>query len=89
MFDLLINGTRAILVVLWSLSVLVILSLASLPTALLSYVLPLAGIVLLVHLFEYFAMKTKVSAKTKIEMSLIQTMLWGFVYWLPLLKEKH
>ena len=87
MLNLIILALKALLVGLWGLALLGLLSLSPLPAQYQFYLLVLAGGVLLVHLLEYFAMKAKVMTKAKIEMSFIQTMLWGFGYWLPLLKK--
>lgn len=72
---------------LWVFALLGLLSLSPLSFEYQPYVLALAGVVLLVHLLEFFAMKTKVKSKSTIDMSFVQTMLWGFSYWLPLLKK--
>jgi len=87
MLNLIILALKASLVGLWGLALLGLLSLSPLPAEYQFYVLALAGVVLLAHLLEFFAMKAKVMTKTKTEMSFIQTMLWGFGYWLPLLKK--
>jgi len=76
------------LVGLWGLAFLGLLSMSPLPTEYQFYVLALAGVVLLAHFLEYFVMKGKVMAKVSIKISFIQTMLWGFGHWLPLLKNK-
>jgi len=88
LFSLIIFALKASIVGLWGLALLGLLSMSPIPIKFQFYVLPLIGIVLVIHLVEYFAIKAKIMAKAKIEMSFIQTMLWGFGYWLPLLNKK-
>jgi len=88
MLSSIITVLKISLVGLWGLALLGLLSMSPLPEQYQPYILPLVGIVLVAHLVEYFAMKAKVMAKTKIQMSFTQTMLWGFGYWLPLLNNK-
>ncbi len=87
MLSLIIYILKTSLVALWVLALLGILSISPFPEQYQFYILPLACLVLLVHLIEYFAMKAKLKNKSDIEMSFVQTMLWGFGYWLPLLKK--
>ncbi|TWX67954.1 DUF1145 domain-containing protein [Colwellia demingiae] len=88
MFNFIIHSTKALLAGLWIMAILGLVSISPLPSEYQLYLLALAGIVLLVHLIEFFAMKTKVKSKSNIEISFVQTMLWGFGHWLPLLKSK-
>lgn len=88
MFNLIIVSIKALLISLWILAFLGLLSISPLSIEYQSYILALTGIVLLVHLLEFFVMRAKVKSKSKIGMSFLQTMLWGFGYWLPLLKNK-
>ncbi|MCW8864685.1 MAG: DUF1145 domain-containing protein [Colwellia sp.] len=88
MFNLIIYSTKVLLVGLWLMVILGLVSLSPLPAQYQFYALALASVVLLVHLVEYFVMKAKVLSKTKTQMSFIQTMLWGFGYWLPLINTK-
>ena len=84
-----ITGTKALVIGLWALTILGLLSLSlslsPLITQIQFYVLVLAGIVLLAHFVEYCVMKERMMTKTTIKMSFIQTMMWGYVYWLPIL----
>ena len=89
MLNLIIHCTKALLAGLWILAILGFISLSPLPEEYQFYLLVLAGIVFLVHLLEYFAMKGKVKTKRNIDISFVQTMLWGFGHWLPLLKNKY
>jgi uncharacterized protein YhhL (DUF1145 family) len=61
--------------------------LSPLPTEVQFYVSLLACITLLVHFVEFFAMKTKFKSQSGLAMNFGQTMLWGFGYWLPILKN--
>jgi uncharacterized protein YhhL (DUF1145 family) len=88
MFNFIIHSTKALLAGLWILAILGFISISPLPAEYQFYLLVLAGIVLLVHLLEYIAMKAKVKSKSNTEISFVQTMLWGFGHWLPLLKNK-
>lgn len=88
MFKLLINTTKGLLIILWSLAFLSMLSLSPLPEEYKLYVLTLACVVLVVHFIEYFTMKAKLKSKIDGEMNFMQTMLWGFGYWLPILNHK-
>ena len=89
MFNFIIVSTKALLIGLWILAITGLLSLSPLPGEYQLYALVLAGVVLLVHLLEFFAMKAKVKSKSNIEISFVQTMLWGFGHWLPLLRNKY
>ncbi|MBA6350836.1 MULTISPECIES: DUF1145 domain-containing protein [unclassified Colwellia] len=75
------------LTVLWILALLGLFSISPLPTEYQFYLLALAIIVLLVHFIEFFAMKANFKNHSKSEMNFLQTMLWGFGYWLPILKH--
>ena len=88
MLNLVIPVLKASLVGLWGLALLGLLSVSPLPEKYQFYVLVLAGVVLLAHFLEYFAMKAKLKSKSNTEMSFVQTMLWGFGYWLPIFKNK-
>jgi uncharacterized protein YhhL (DUF1145 family) len=88
MFSLIISITKVLLIGLWVFALLGLLSMSPLTAQYQFYVSILAAIVLLVHFIEYLIMKAKVKSKAKLPMSFIQTMLWGFGYWLPLFKNK-
>lgn len=87
MFSLIINSLKALLFGLWLLASLSLVSLSPLPAQSHSYVLALACGVLIVHFIEFIAMKATLKRKADLEMSFVQTMLWGFGYWLPILKN--
>lgn len=87
MFNFIIHSTKALLAGLWILAILGFISVSPLPEEYQFYLLILAGIVLLVHLLEYFAIKAKVKTKSNADISFVQTMLWGLCHWLPLLNK--
>jgi len=88
MLSLIIPLLKASLVALWGIALLGLLSISFLPEQLQRYILPFAGLVLIVHFIEYLVVKRKLKNKSNIEVNFIKTMLWGFGYWLPLLKNK-
>jgi len=83
--NFIIKGTKASVIGLWVLVILQLLSLSPLSEQFQFYVFALAGTVLLTHFIEYWVMKERIILKEKIKMSFIQTMMWGYVYWLPIL----
>ena len=85
MFNFTIHSTKALLTGLWIMAILGIASISPLSEEYQLYPLALAGVVLLIHLLEFFVIKTKV--KNNIEISFVQTLLWGFGHWLPLFKK--
>tara|TARA_B110000438_G_scaffold295963_1_gene339884 strand:- start:1124 stop:1396 length:273 start_codon:yes stop_codon:yes gene_type:complete len=87
MFNVVVFSLKALLTGLWIFAILGLLSLSPLPTEVQFYVSLLACITLLVHFVEFFAMKTKFKRQGGIAMDFLQTMLWGFGYWLPILKS--
>ncbi|ASP48453.1 DUF1145 domain-containing protein [Cognaticolwellia beringensis] len=87
MLKLVIYSLKALLTGLWSFAILGLLSLSPLPTEVQLYVSLLACVVLLVHYIEFFAMKNKFKNQSGLAMNFLQTMLWGFGYWLPILKH--
>ena len=88
MFNLIIYITKAVLGGLWLMTILGLLSISPLPIEYQPYILILSGIVLLVHLLEFVAVKATVLSRIKSQVNFMQTMLWGFGYWLPLIKSK-
>ena len=87
MFNVVVFSLKALLTGLWIFAILGLLSLSPLPTEVQFYVSLLACITLLVHFVEFFAMKTKFKNQSGLAMNFGQTMLWGFGYWLPMLKS--
>jgi uncharacterized protein YhhL (DUF1145 family) len=69
------------------LAILALLSLSPLPVDYQFYAFTLAGVALLVHFIEFFAMKAKFKKQSGLAMNFVQSMLWGFGYWLPILQQ--
>ena len=87
MLNIVVYSLKALLTGLWIFAILGLLSLSPLPTEVQFYISALAYVALLVHFIEFFAMKTKFKNQSGLEMNFVQTMLWGFGYWLPILKS--
>ncbi|WP_191321721.1 DUF1145 domain-containing protein [Colwellia sp. C1TZA3] len=86
MLNIVIYSLKALLTGLWVLAILGLLSLSPLAAEYQFYALVLAGVALLVHFIEFFAMKAKFKKQSGLAMNFVQTMLWGFGYWLPILQ---
>ena len=82
-----VMGVKILLVGLWGVAILILFSISPIPKDYQNYVLILTGIVLMVHFIEFVAIKGKLKRNNDIEMNFLQTMLWGFGYWLPILKK--
>ena len=90
MINVMVVSVKILLAGLWGLAILGFFSISLIPQEFQNYVLALLGVVLVVlvvHLIEFIAIKDKLKKKTNIEMNFFQTMLWGFGYWLPILKK--
>ena len=87
MINVMVVSVKILLVGLWGLAILGFFFISLIPQEFQNYVLALLGVVLVVHLIEFIAIKDKLKKKTNIEMNFFQTMLWGFGYWLPILKK--
>ena len=85
MFDLLINGTKIALLVFWLACILSLISLIPKPYS--SYILWIGGFLLLLHFVEYLFVKSKVAERNGGNTGFLQTMLFGFGHWLPVLKR--
>lgn len=84
MVNMMVRSIKILLTILYGIS---FLSLFSLPPIIIdyqAYVLAFVFVVLIVHIIEFFVMKTKVENIINNKMSFLKTMLWGFGYWLPL-----
>ncbi len=81
MLDLIVKVTRIGVIVFWIALVLSLISVIPRPYS--SYVIWIGACVLLVHLLEYFYVKAKFAGKDGVDISFVQTMLFGFTYWLP------
>jgi len=81
MLDQFVKVTRIGVIVFWIALVLSLISVIPRPYS--SYVIWIGAWVLLIHLLEYFYVKAKFAGKVGVEISFVQTMLFGFTYWLP------
>jgi uncharacterized protein YhhL (DUF1145 family) len=84
MLKLTIRLTRAFLLVLWVACILSLLSL--IPQTYGQPVLMLGTVVLLLHFIEYLLVRSKVAKRQGGKTGFIGTMVFGFGYWLPLLR---
>jgi uncharacterized protein YhhL (DUF1145 family) len=83
----LITGpTKALLLALWAACVLSLLSIIPEPYA--RTVLMVGAVVLLVHFVEYLLVRSKVAERQGGNTGFIGTMVFGFGYWLPVLRLK-
>ena len=78
---------KASLTVLWTLTIAGLLDISPLPQLIQFYLFIIATGVLLIHLIEYYYLRVKFERETTTTMNFIQTMLWGFGYWLPIRKR--
>ena len=85
MFNLLIGLTKVALLAFWLACILSLVSL--IPKSYGQTILWIGGLVLLVHLVEYLFVKSKVAERNTGNTGFIQTLLFGFIYWLPVLKR--
>ena len=86
MLKLIIGSTKALLLALWAVCVLSLLSIVPEPYA--RTVLIIGAIVLLLHFVEYLLVRSKVAERQEGNSGLIGTMVFGFGYWLPVLRLK-
>jgi len=85
MLDGLVKVTRIAVIAFWF---ALFLSLTSvIPNPYGRYIVWLAGLVLLIHLLEYFLVRSKFVGSEREKFSFFKTMLFGFTHWLPLLRE--
>jgi len=85
MLDSLVKVTRIAVITFWF---ALFLSLTSvIPNPYGRYIVWLAGLVLLIHLLEYFLVRSKFAGSESEKFSFLKTMLFGFTHWLPLLKN--
>jgi uncharacterized protein YhhL (DUF1145 family) len=85
MLDHLVKVTKIAVVAFW---IALLLSLISvIPNPYGTYIVWIAGLVLLIHLFEYFLVRSRFTGSDHGNFSFVKTMLFGFTHWLPLLKN--
>ena len=85
MLRLIIQSTKALLMALWAACVLSLLSIVPEPYA--RTVLMIGAVVLLVHFVEYLLVRSKVAERQGGNTGFIGTMVFGFGYWLPVLRS--
>ena len=85
MFELVIKVTKFALLAFWLAWVLSLLSLIGPPNG--QTILWIGGLLLLVHFLEYLFVKSRVAERDNGNTGFIQTMLFGFGHWLPVLKR--
>ena len=85
MFKLTIGLTKAFLLALWAACILSLLSVIPQPYG--QAVLMLGAVILLLHFVEYLLVRSKVAARLGGKTGFIGTMVFGFGYWLPVLRS--
>lgn len=86
MLNLIVNGTRVAVIVFWIAFVLSLFSVIPGPYS--SLIIWLGGLVLLIHLAEYFFVKSRFAGSDLDEMNFVKTMVFGFTHWLPLIIDE-
>ncbi len=86
MFKLMLGLTKALLLALWAACILSLLSIMPEPYG--QPVLMLGAVILLLHFFEYLLVRSKVAKRIGGKTGFIETMAFGFGYWLPVLRRK-
>ena len=86
MLKLITGSTKALLLALWAACVLSLLSIIPEPYG--QVVLMLGAVVLLLHFFEYLLVRSKVAERLDGNTGFIGTMVFGFGYWLPVLRSR-
>jgi uncharacterized protein YhhL (DUF1145 family) len=85
MFELVIKVAKVTLLAFWLAWVLSLLSLTGQPYS--QFILWIGGLLLLVHFVEYLFVRSRVAERDNGNTGFIQTMLFGFAHWLPVLKR--
>ncbi len=84
MLKLITESTKALALALWVACVLSLLSIIPQPYA--RTVLIVGAVVLLVHFVEYLLVRKKVAERLGGNTGFIGTIMFGFGYWLPVLR---
>ena len=85
MLKLIVNTTKIAVLVFW---LACILSAASvIPSPYASFIIGFGAFVLVAHLLEYLFIKFRFAERNGWKISFVQTMIFGFAYWLPMLKQ--
>ena len=77
--------TKVVLLALWAACILSLLSVIPQPYG--QAVLMLGAVILLLHFVEYLLVRSKVAARLGGKTGFIGTMVFGFGYWLPVLRS--
>ena len=85
MLDGLIKVTRIAVGAFWFALFLSLISVIANPYG--RYIVWIAGLVLLIHLLEYYLVRPRLAGPGAGKFSFFKTMLFGFTHWLPLLKH--
>jgi uncharacterized protein YhhL (DUF1145 family) len=85
MFELVCNVTKVTLLAFWCAFVLSLFSLLGQPYS--QTILWIGGLLLVVHLAEYLFVRYRVAERNNGNTGFVQTMLFGFAHWLPVLKR--
>ena len=85
MFKLMIGLTKAALLALWAACLLSLLSLIQQPYG--QFVLMFGAVILLIHFLEYLWVRSKVAGRLGGKTGFLETMTFGFAYWLPVLRS--
>ncbi len=85
MLKLTIGLTKAFLLALWAACILSLLSIIPQPYG--QAVLMLGAVILLLHFVEYLLVRSKVAKRLGGKTGFIGTMVFGFGYWLPVLRS--
>ncbi len=84
MLKLITRSTKVLLLALWAACVLSLLSI--IPEPYTRTVLMVGAVVLLIHFIEYLLVRSKVAERREGNTGFIGTMVFGFGYWLPILR---
>ncbi len=84
MLKLITRSTKVLLLALWAACVLSLLSI--IPEPYTRTVLMVGAVVLLIHFIEYLLVRSKVAERREGNTGFIGTMVFGFGYWLPVLR---
>ena len=86
MFQLTINLTRIFALALWAACIVSLV--VTFPDGYQSIILMIGGVVLSLHFLECLLVRSKVAANLDGKTGFIQTMMFGFAFWWPVLREK-
>jgi len=85
--DWVIKMTKALLVATWPAIALALLGVLPLPLQ--QWLVWLGVLLLVLHFVEYLIVRSRLTQRLDGGSGFIGTMVFGFAYWLPLLKEKQ